>query len=146
MVKHRCARHTRTVVLSLLCGSALAASPNQSHRPLGHIKSIFITESGKSEHSDDYARALCKRFEPTTAQLRTFIEKAHEVHSRVHTHQRYSPCYASGTVEFDDGTTATWQIHSGRTGVLRMDHGPAMTLQCSRCRWTDPFQGGDGSH
>jgi hypothetical protein len=145
MVKHRWAWRSSIVLLSLLCGITLAASLEQPHRAL-HIKSFSISESGKSEHSDDYAAALCKRFEPTPAQLRMFIEQGQQVESRVHTHDRYSPCYASGTVDFDDGTTATWHIHSGRTGVLRMDHGPAMTLQCSRCRWTDPFKGAYSAH
>ena len=128
--------------LSLVCGVTLAASSEQPRTVVTEIKTIAVTESGRSEHTDDYATGLCKRFEPTSAQIRMFIEQAREVDSRVHTHDRYSPCYASGTVEFEDGTTGTWRIHSGRTGILRMGQGPAMTLQCRRCRWPDPFEGG----
>jgi len=142
MVTHRNSMRACVAMLALLCGIAWAASTEKPRHAMAPIKTVAIIESGRSEHADDYAVGLCKHFEPTTTQVRTFIEQAREVNSRVHTHERYSPCYASGTVEFEDGTTGTWRIHSGRTGILRVDPQPALTLQCRRCRWTDPFAGG----
>lgn len=145
MVNIRGPLHCVVAALSLLCGITFAAPRDQPRAVPARVKAIVITESGRSEHSDDYAVALCKRFEPSAAQVRMFIEQAREVDSRVHTHERYSPCFASGTVEFENGMSGAWRIHSGRTGTLRVGPSEGMTLQCRSCRWSDPFEGGYAS-
>lgn len=105
------------------------------------VKAVTIMQHGLSEHGDDYARKLCKAFNPRVAQIRKFLQQAKEVDSRIHTHDRYSPCYATGIVEFSDGSKGEWQIHSGRTGILKTAPDQAVVLYCKTCRWKDPFAG-----
>lgn len=127
-------------VFAIACIS-LNATANEAAPPR-QVKAVTIMQHGLSEHGDDYARKLCKAFNPRIAQVRKFLRQAKEVDSRIHTHDRYSPCYATGKVEFSNGSKGEWQIHSGRTGILKTADGQAVVLYCKTCRWKDPFAGG----
>lgn len=129
-----------TLVFAVACVS-LSANAKEATLPR-QVKAVTIMQHGLSEHDDDRARKLCKAFNPRIAQVRKFLQQAKEVDSRVHTHDRYSPCYATGKVEFSDGSEGEWQIHSGRTGILKIARGEAVVLYCKTCRWKDPFAGG----
>jgi hypothetical protein len=131
------------VALLFACSATLTSSADSVHAR--QANAVAIERTGLSEHDDEYSVALCKRFRPTTAQVRKFLEHARDVETHVHTHDRYSPCYATGTVEFAGGLKGRWQIHSGQTGVLRTDDKRAATLLCLTCRWVDPFAGGDSA-
>lgn len=120
---------------TLIAAENKAATPRQ-------IKTITIEQQSRSEHSDEYAIQTCKSFTLRASQVAQFLEQATEIDSRFHTHDRYSPCHVTGAVEFADGSKGQWQIHSGRTGILKKENGQAVVLYCKKCRWKDPFSGG----
>lgn len=118
-----------------------SAAPAQPYHP-SSVERVTLQQAGLSEYTDDdMAMQACKRFQPSTRQIRRFLAHAVEVESRVYTHERYSPCYATGTVDFANGTKAQWQIHSGCTGILKTQTGKTIILYGKTCRWGDPFAG-----
>lgn len=54
-------------------------------------------------------------------------------------HDRYSPCYAKGTIKFSDNTQGEWKISSGGGGTLRWDTEDVAILFYDDYQWTDPF-------
>lgn len=109
-------------------------------------KFATIEVNGLSEHSDDFAKRICADFKLHPRQVIFFFKRAKEIDSRTFTHDRYSPCYARGTVIFSDGTQGTWEIHSGKTALLTLEDGTGKILYCQQCRWKDPFEGGYSPH
>lgn len=138
MVKVQCI----TSVLAL--GLVFAPPPALADEPFhpGPLERVSVEQTGQSEHGDEYSARLCRDFLLTQAQVRRFFEGARVVEAKVYTDSRYSPCYATGSVEFAGGSRGTWQIHSGKAGVLTLDDGAAFILYCPSCRWKDPFRGG----
>lgn len=128
------------LLLPLLNSPTLADPAASEHSR--KVKAVAVVQTGLSEHSDDYAVNLCRGFQPTATQVHRFLERARKVDSIVYTHKRYSPCYATGTVEFVDGVKGDWQIHSGRAALLHTSDGQSAILFCRTCRWADPFEGG----
>jgi hypothetical protein len=108
------------------------------------VTAVEISQSGQSEHTESIAQKQCQAFRLKPAQVKQFFRKAKMVDARVHVHERYSPCFAKGTVTWTDGHNGTWQIHSGGTGVVNTDDGRSLVLQCTTCKWFDPFAGGYG--
>lgn len=128
-------------ILSLVFTGTLAfAEPLH----LGSVRRLTVEQTGRSEHTDDAAVRACADFKPSTKQIRRFLSQAVEVESRIYTHEFYSPCYATGTAEFSDGTKVQWKIHSGRTGIVKTEDRGAFMLYCKTCRWEDPFAGNYG--
>lgn len=127
------------VLLLALAGARLCAAGEPSE--IGAIKRLVIEQAGLSEHSDDYAAQTCKHFKLKPSQVRKFFEHAVVVESRVHTQERYSPCYAVGTADLDNGARASWRIYSGRTAIVDLEGGRSVVLYCKACRWEDPFEG-----
>lgn len=56
-------------------------------------------------------------------------------------HERYSPCYATGSIEFSNNTRGKWKISSSGGGVLRWDTGDVVALFDNYYKWADPFEG-----
>jgi hypothetical protein len=135
-----------TQMLRIVLALALICSPlgaiSQEASPAQKVNVITIEEHGRSEHHDDIATQTCKTFSLRHKEIRNFLQQAVEVDSGFHTQEHYSPCYVSGIVEYADGSKGQWQIHSGRTGILKTQDGRTVTLYCSACRWKDPFTGG----
>jgi hypothetical protein len=72
-------------------------------------------------------------------QVRQYFNKAYPVPASLGAHDRYSPCYATGTIKFSDGNEGKWKIASGGTGTLFWNNGDAVTLFYRGYKWRDPF-------
>lgn len=104
------------------------------------VKKIAIHEVGQSvDQSDVLMTESCKAFRPTVSQVKRYFSKAYPVEGYVFTTERYSPCYATGEVEFSDNSFGKFQLRSGGTALLFWNRGDVVTLLYKRNKWHDPF-------
>lgn len=122
--------------------SALAADPRPAPRT---IVGVRIQEFGKSQDEGEREIDECKAFRPTPRDIREFFLKSYPVPARLGQHDRYSPCHATGTVEFSDNTRGKWKISSSGAGTLFWDTGDTVDLFYGDYRWKDPFACSYGS-
>ena len=103
------------------------------------IEKVLIRESGRSEYTTDRDVAACEGFRLRPSDVKAFFLRSHPVPAKFSLHERYSPCYARGFVEFSDNTRGEWKISSGGTGVLTWDTGEVVHLFYRDYTWRDPF-------
>ncbi|MBP2155870.1 MULTISPECIES: hypothetical protein [Erwinia] len=109
----------KITLIFILLSSSLAVHARQ-------VEHVEVIESGHydglAEDKDGYAK-WCKLFNPTKEQLINYFAKAEEAdYIGEWLHEHYSPCVASGTVTFKDGSYGTWGLHSsGLGGVTFQD-------------------------
>jgi hypothetical protein len=88
---------------------------------------------------------MCKGFRPTVPQIKRFFLRAYPVESYMITTERYSPCYAGGTITFSDNSQGDWWLYSGGTATIHWNGGDSVDLLYKRRNgWRDPFAGGYG--
>ncbi|MFH5255488.1 hypothetical protein ACGTRS_30080, partial [Burkholderia semiarida] len=56
-----------------------------------------------------------------------------------YSHERYSSCYAAGTLKFDDGSSGKWDLSSSGVATFIFTRGDAVTLFYKNNKWYDPF-------
>lgn len=105
------------------------------------VKKITIETVGQSDLKEDPPAGGCKKFVPNETQIRNYFLKAYPVPSFIGAHDRYSPCFAKGFIEFDDNTRGNWKISSGGAATLVWDTGDVVTLLYKYNTWLDPFAG-----
>jgi len=100
-----------------------------------------IEETGRNiDTQDTFLTEHCKAFKPTVNQVKRYFSKAYPVDGYVHTHERYSPCYATGKVKFSDNSSGTFQLSSGGTALLTWSRSEdTVRLLYKRNEWHDPF-------
>ncbi|WP_124471011.1 hypothetical protein [Burkholderia ubonensis] len=101
------------------------------------MKAVEIREYGKSR--DVAAVNACKKFQPTVKQVGNFFLKAYPVEGYMFSHERYSSCYAKGTLKFDDGSSGTWELSSSGVATFIFTRGDVVTLYYKNNKWYDPF-------
>jgi len=101
------------------------------------VKAIEIIESGRSREGD--AVDVCRKFRLTVEQVRNFFSRAYPVEGYMFSHERYSSCYASGTLKFDDGSSGKWDLSSSGVATFIFTRGDAVTLYYKNNNWHDPF-------
>lgn len=107
--------------------------------PAREIANLEIGERGMSR--DEAVAEDCKKFRPTISQLKRFFSKAYPVESYVLTHERYSPCYARGTLKFNDGSSGTWKLSSSGVATFVFTRGDVVIFLYKPNSWNDPFSG-----
>lgn len=105
------------------------------------IVEVLIDETGKSDDDSKNVMDGCRRFKITEKDVREFFSKAYPVPLNFNVHERYSPCYAQGIIEFSNNTRGEWKISSSGGGTLRWDTGDVVTLFYDDYQWVDPFEG-----
>ncbi|MBV8273344.1 MAG: hypothetical protein JO067_13830 [Cupriavidus sp.] len=101
------------------------------------VKSVTIEKIGASTKSSD--REYCKPFRPSVEQIRDYFSHAYPVPGVYALKPRYSPCYATGRVQFDDGFDGKWIIYSGGTSYIDWSIGGQVTLFYKKRKWFDPY-------
>lgn len=107
--------------------------------PARTVSKVVVESVGQSDIKEDPPSEGCKAFQPTVKQVREYFKNAYPVPANFGAHERYSPCYAKGTVEFSDKTSGTWKLSSGGTSTLLWSSGDAVTLFYRAYKWNDPF-------
>ena len=127
---------TSRIVIFLIASSLAMLSCQANART---IRDVIILESGRSADPDDpnLSRA-CKKFRPTAKQVKEFFSKAYPVPKRFAVHERYSACYATGTINFDDFGTVRWTLSSGGTATIKWDEGEIVDVFNKKNGWYDP--------
>jgi len=128
---------TMSLFISLLLIHSVDAANVKSRM----VESIVITETGRSLDDSEKEIESCKAFQPGKSEIEQFFLKSYPVPAKLGAHDRYSPCYANGSIEFSDNTRGKWKIASSGTGTLRWDTGDVVTLFYPHYRWHDPFSG-----
>ncbi|WP_034946507.1 hypothetical protein [Erwinia oleae] len=104
------------------------------------IVSIEINETGKSEDDAENVKSGCRNFIPDMKDIRAFFLNSQPVPLSFIVRDRYSPCYATGSVEFNNSFRGRWKIYSSGGGVLFWDTGDKVSLFYKRYTWRDPFE------
>lgn len=112
-----------------------------SHTALRTIEEIKINETGKSDDKSINVIDGCRAFKITEEEVREYFSKSYPVPLNFNIHERYSPCYATGFIEFSDNTRGKWKISSSGGATLLWDTGDVVTLFYNDYKWTDPFAG-----
>ncbi len=127
-------------MVAMLAISAWAAAVTAAPRG---VAALTISERGAS--ADPETAEICKGFHPGANQVKRFFQRAYPVESFVITTERYSPCYASGTILFSDRNQGEWRLYSGGTATIRWNRGGTVDLlHKQRNGWRDPFAGAYG--
>jgi hypothetical protein len=122
------------------CTAGSEFEPPLCRLTLPPIRQITIAENGMTSPADPGSAARCSRFALTTLQVRRYFAKARQANAAdVHYTLNWSPCSASGRLDFKNGRTARWSITQSRIGSLTLDNGEEITLYCPTCKFK-PFQ------
>jgi hypothetical protein len=120
------------------CTAGSEFEPPVCAAQLPGIRSVVITANGITAWTDS-EEANCATFKLSDRQVRTYLTHAGKVDAQAAHHTlSESPCQATGTVRFTDGSSGTWWIDRYRRGGLTRPGQPDMMLYCPRCR-TKPF-------
>lgn len=126
----------RSISSAILAVSLLALPLQVKARKIGRI---VILECGLSaEPENPYLSRACKKFRPTVKQVKNYFLKAYPVPKRFSLHERYSGCYATGTIEFDNFGKAGWSLSSGGTATIEWNETEIVDVFYKRYSWTDP--------
>jgi hypothetical protein len=101
------------------------------------VTSIEIIETGQSR--DSSTAENCKKFQPTLSQLKNYFSKAYPVEGYMFTHERYSSCFAEGTLKFSDESDGKWELSSSGVATFIFSRGDVVTLFHRKNGWRDPF-------
>ncbi|WP_124543987.1 hypothetical protein [Burkholderia ubonensis] len=113
------------------------------------VSAVTITVSGESSDRHDLlTREACRKFTPTVAQLKRFFSRAVPIDGKFVAHDYYSPCHASGTVSFPDGSSGKWRIYSSGTASLTWasSENTVFLYNGRHNGWHDPFACSYGLH
>lgn len=130
---------TLVAVCLLLFHFQMAYAEKRQRIKARTIASIVISEAGKSDDDNELENKYCKSFRPTKSDVRLFFLKSYSVPAKMGAHDRYSPCFAKGSIEFSDNTRGKWKISSSGNGTLFWDTGDIDHLFHRDYKWNDPF-------
>jgi len=105
------------------------------------ITRVTIESVGQSDIKNASPSLSCTQFRPTESQIRQYFSRAYPVPAKLGAQERYSPCYATGKIEFSDNLRGAWKVSSGGAATLSWDTGDIVTLFYNGYRWFDPFAG-----
>jgi hypothetical protein len=104
----RCGR----LLLALVCFGACAASSN-GRFAIPRTAEIKIIGFGADDK--DATAEACKDFRLTSAQVRSYFRKAHQLKpAELHDYYLWSPCWVDGAITIH-GKSFPWRIRAGNT-------------------------------
>lgn len=130
-----------SLIFALTASASIAAEdgsgtePNMRKTYLPPISTITIQTSGATSAASREPVEQCASFRLNDQEIREYIGKAAEVAEHDYFHMLdWSPCYASGEVEFKNGVTGIWAIQQYRAGSLKLSNGRTLYLYCPQCQ------------
>lgn len=104
------------------------------------VESLRIDRVGQVDENlkNEFAAKACRKFRPTTAQIIRFFNRAYPVEAYVTTNERYSPCYATGSLRFSDGSFGQWVLYSSGGAMFTFNRGDVVFLLHKKNGWHDP--------
>ena len=104
------------------------------------VKSLEIEAVGQHDENlkNEAAERACKRFKPTKNQLIRFFNRAYPVEADKILHERYSNCYAYGSLRFSDDSFGAWVMYSSGVARFTFNKGDVVYLFYKNNKWHDP--------
>ncbi len=127
-------------------GGLLAAEPQQSVKVgdqqvlvaplrLPGVRRVVIEQNGDIAPAAEDTQPPCAKFRLGVRDVREYLRSAQLVNQHDYLHALdWSPCYASGTVFFSDGSQGVWGIQQLRAGSLKLNDGRELFLFCPQCK------------
>lgn len=112
-------------ILGVMLTINVAFADHAASRTIVEVK---INETGKSDDESVNVIDGCRAFKITDKDVREYFSKSYSVPLNFNIHERYSPCYAKGFIEFSDNTRGKWKISSSGGATLLWDTGDVATL------------------
>ena len=132
-------------LLSASCSAENACTTGSEFEPplcsskYTEVASISITKNAATQPVEKNAEQDCRAFIVTEDALRQYFLNAKTTTANdAHHTLDWSPCYASGSVEFRDGQKATWEINQLRLGAITLSDREQIVLYCPDCNFP-PF-------
>lgn len=121
------------------CTSGSEFEPPLCPLHLPRITKVTIVKNAAGSPSEGDGVATCDGFRISEMQVRRYLAKAKTTTSRdAHATLDWSPCHATGSVEFSNGRTGQWDINLSRAGSISIDGAENIVLYCPKCRFK-PF-------
>jgi hypothetical protein len=124
-------------ILAILISLA-AASPLVQART---VAQVIIEEDGMSMEPERMPIERCKYFKPNEEQVTHYFNYAYPIEADFATLERYTPCYARGTVTFTDHFSGEWILYSSGTASFNFRRGDFITFFYQYNDWYDPTNG-----
>jgi hypothetical protein len=123
------------------CTAGTEFEPPLCPLKLPKVKRITITDNAAKSPAEPDASVSCEHFRINENHVRRFLSRAKTASARdAHYTLDWTPCYAAGEIEFEDGRKGRWSVDQFRSGSLSFDNTQdALTLYCPSCRFA-PFQ------
>lgn len=103
------------------------------------IAAIKINKNAVSRTGGKSSEIECKAFILNNETVERYFQLAKVTNENdAHHTLDWSPCFASGVIEFKDGKKASWQIDQFRVGHLFFNQGKDEILYCPSCKFP-PF-------
>jgi hypothetical protein len=117
---------------------AISASTLPVHVMSRTTSAVQIEEIGASRYPDKESVEKCQTFTPTLKQVTHYFDNAYPVEADVALLERATPCYATGSLRFNDGTSGAWVLFSSGTASFTFQRGDHVTFYYPHIPWYDP--------
>lgn len=122
------------------CTSGAEFEPFLCPSPLTDVVKITVVKNGAAVDAAELPSGGCGSFQLNESTLRAYFLKAKvTTENDAHHTLDWSPCYASGQVEFRNGKKGAWRVHQFRVGEVSIDQGEKIILYCPDCKFS-PFE------
>lgn len=133
------------VVLAMALANVTGCSKGTEFVPplcpahLPRVVSVAVERLGARAYPETAGEPPCAGFRPSRGQIIGYLSRARttDAQSADATLDR-SPCHASGSVGFSDGSRGHWQIERLGVGTLLL-RGRVLLLYCRECTASAPF-------
>jgi len=145
MVKHSIASLLLAFSAAVQAGGNGCTAGSEFEPPLcpihlPRIKSVSVEANAVKASTETDPAVSCASFKLGERQVRRFLAASKQANANdAHHTLDWSPCHATGTITFEDGSSAQWSIHQLRSGTLTFDGGATMVLYCRHCGFK-PFR------
>ncbi len=111
------------------------------HAEARTVQSLEIQAVGLALESvtDESEINACKKFRPTKHQVIRFFNRAYPVETYMLSTERYSSCYAHGSLKYSDGSFGRWFLYSSGTATFTFNRGDSVNYFYRYNKWHDPF-------
>lgn len=100
---------------------------------------IKIHKNAATHPVEKSSETNCNNFILKNDSIKRYFELAKVTNENdAHHTLDWSPCFASGEIEFQNGKKASWEINQSRLGQLTFANGKKEILYCADCKFL-PF-------
>lgn len=124
------------VFLSTSCSSANdGTDPKLYQLNIGKIENIKITSNGIKALADANSKIQCKNFTLSKNEVEKYFELAKKVTKNDYRHMLdWSPCFVTGEITLQNGTTGKWSIHQYKAGTINFEGKDTRYTYCPNCK------------